>query len=103
VFAVLNANCQLVSLVSPITPSSSQSNIFFGWDFSFTPQEFVMSGTDLDREVAQATGEDLRTIRRRGFQLANPLVVCFDPEPDDLDIQVYDWDQQSARPLRLVA
>jgi hypothetical protein len=62
-----------------------------------------MSGTELDREVAQATGEDLRTIRRRGFQLANPLVVCFDPEPDDLDIQVYDWDQQSARPLRLVA
>jgi hypothetical protein len=45
-----------------------------------------MSGTELDREVAQATGEDLRTIRRRGFQLANPLIVRFDHRLVELKI-----------------
>jgi hypothetical protein len=60
-----------------------------------------MSQQDLERELAAATGEDLRTIRRRGFQLMTPLSV-YDPE-DDVESQVYDWDQQAARPLRLVA
>jgi hypothetical protein len=61
-----------------------------------------MSQQELERELARATGEDLRTIRRRGFQLMTPLSV-YDPEPDDLESQVYDWDQGSAQPLRLVA
>lgn len=61
-----------------------------------------MSQKELERKLAEATGEDVRTIRRRGFQLLTPLSV-FDPEPDDLDSQVYDWDNQEARPLRLVA
>ena len=61
-----------------------------------------MSQEDLERELAAATGEDIRTIRRRGFQLVMPLAV-FDPEPDNLESQVYDWDRQEARPLRLVA
>jgi DNA-binding winged helix-turn-helix (wHTH) protein len=61
-----------------------------------------MSEADLERELARATGEDVRTIRRRGFQLVTPLAV-FDPEPDNLESQVYDWDHQEARPLRLVA
>jgi len=61
-----------------------------------------MSQQEFERQLAEATGEDVRTIRRRGFQLMTPLAV-FDPEPDDLESQVYDWDQQSARPLRLVA
>lgn len=61
-----------------------------------------MSQEDLERELAAATGEDVRTIRRRGFQLMTPLAV-FDPEPDNLESQVYDWDRQEARPLRLVA
>ncbi len=60
-----------------------------------------MSQQDLERELARATGEDLRTIRRRGFQLMTPLSV-YDPD-DDLESQVYDWDQGSAQPLRLVA
>jgi hypothetical protein len=38
----------------------------------------------LERQLAEATGEDLRTIRRRGFQLMTPLAV-FDPEPENLD------------------
>lgn len=61
-----------------------------------------MSQQDLERELAAVTGEDLRTIRRRGFQLVTPLAV-FDPEPDNLESQVYDWDHQAARPLRSVA
>lgn len=61
-----------------------------------------MSQQEFERQLAQATGEDVRTIRRRGFQLMTPLTV-FDPEPDNLESQVYDWDCQEARPLRLVA
>jgi len=61
-----------------------------------------MSQQELERQLVEATGEDLRTIRRRGFQLMTPLAVL-DPEPDNLESQVYDWDQQVARPLRLVA
>lgn len=49
--------------------------------------------TDLDQEVALATGEDLRTIRRRGFSLVDPHRVNFDPEPDLLPPQFIDWDE----------
>ena len=49
--------------------------------------------TDLDQEVALATGEDLRTIRRRGFSLVDPHQVNFDPEPDLLPPQFIDWDE----------
>lgn len=52
-----------------------------------------MTQRDLDRQVALATGESLCDIRQRGFSLADPLDVCFDPEPDDLPPQVVDWDQ----------
>lgn len=48
---------------------------------------------DLDTAVAQATGEDLRTIRRRGFSLVDPDKVNFDPEPDLLPAQFIDWDE----------
>jgi len=49
--------------------------------------------SDLDTAVADATGEDLRTIRRRGFSLVEPLNVNFDPEPDLLPPQFVDWDE----------
>ena len=35
------------------------------------------------RAVAAATGETVRTIRQRGFSLADPLFVDHDPEPYD--------------------
>jgi len=60
-----------------------------------------MSQEELERELAAITGEELRTIRRRGFQLLTPLAVV-DPD-DEAESQVYDWDHQAARPLRLVA
>ena len=49
--------------------------------------------SDLDTAVADATGEDLRTIRRRGFSLVDPHNVNFDPEPDLLPPQFIDWDE----------
>ncbi|MEQ8853933.1 hypothetical protein [Gimesia sp.] len=52
-----------------------------------------MIQAQLDQQVAQATGEDLREVRFRGFSLADPLTVRFDPEPCDLPPQILDWDQ----------
>ncbi len=52
-----------------------------------------MIQAQLDQQVAQATGEDLREVRFRGFSLADPMTVRFDPEPCDLPPQILDWDQ----------
>ena len=52
-----------------------------------------MMQPQLDRLVADATGEDLREIQRRGFVLADPTDVHFDPEPDCLLPQTVDWDE----------
>ena len=52
-----------------------------------------MTQTQLDQQVANATGEDLREIQFRGFSLADPMTVNFDPEPCDLPPQILDWDQ----------
>jgi hypothetical protein len=51
-----------------------------------------MTQQQLDRLVADATGENLRSIRRRGFSIANPVDVNFDPEPDQRPPQWVDWD-----------
>ena len=56
-----------------------------------------MNQPQLDRLIADATGEDLREIQRRGFSLADPMVVCFDPEPDCLPPQTIDWDELEAQ------
>lgn len=52
-----------------------------------------MTQTQLEQLVAKATGEDIRAIRERGFSVADPLEVNFDPEPDNLPPQVVDWDE----------
>lgn len=51
-----------------------------------------MSQNELDRAVARATGEDLAEIRRRGFSVADPGIVEYDPEPYDAP-QFLDWDE----------
>jgi hypothetical protein len=56
-----------------------------------------MSQHELDSAVAQATGESLRTIRRRGFSIVDPEVVDFDSEPNCLPAQTVDWDALDAR------
>ena len=35
----------------------------------------------IDRAVAKATGDSLDLIRSLGFSIADPTVVCYDPEP----------------------
>jgi hypothetical protein len=50
-----------------------------------------MTQRDVNSAVALATGETLGEVRHRGFSLADPVRVCFDPEPSDLP-QTVDWD-----------
>ncbi len=52
-----------------------------------------MSQQELDSAVAEATGESLRTIRRRGFSIIDPSEDDYDPEPNILPFQMVDWDQ----------
>ena len=52
-----------------------------------------MTQQQLDELVAKATGEDVRAIRRRGFSIIDPKVICFDPETDLRPPQFIDWDQ----------
>ena len=56
-----------------------------------------MTHQDLTCAVAEATGESIRTISRRGFSLADPIDVCFDPEPNDLGPHYVDWDRLDAQ------
>jgi hypothetical protein len=52
-----------------------------------------MTQRQLEREVAQATGESLTTIRRHGFSLVTPLML-FDPDSEGLaEPQIVNWDQ----------
>jgi hypothetical protein len=49
-----------------------------------------MSQRELDQAVAEATGESLREIRRRGFSIVQPLP---DDEPEIYALpQTVDWD-----------
>ena len=56
-----------------------------------------MTQADLNRAVAQATGETITTIRELGFGLADPEVVHHDPEPHHLGVEVLDWDALDAQ------
>ena len=60
-----------------------------------------MTQREIDTAVAVATGEPPSVIRRRGFGIADPADVNFDPEPDNVPPQYLDWEQmQEVRPLR---
>ena len=56
-----------------------------------------MSQHELDSAVAQATGETVQTIRRRGFSVIDPEIVDFDSEPNLLPAQTVDWDALEAQ------
>ena len=56
-----------------------------------------MSQYELDSAVAQATGESLQTIRRRGFSIIDPTQIDFDSEPNITGAQIVDWDALEAR------
>lgn len=50
-----------------------------------------MTQNQLDRLVADATGEDLREIRRHGFGIVNPDLDVVDPV-SRFAPQIVDWD-----------
>lgn len=52
-----------------------------------------MTQPELDFVVAMVTGECLSEIRRRGFSIADPVDVHFDPEPCAVPPQWLDWEQ----------
>lgn len=60
-----------------------------------------MTQASLNRSVARATGESLNTIRRRGFSIADPAAVTFDPEPYTPPT-VVDWDDRDADRLAIL-
>jgi hypothetical protein len=53
--------------------------------------------SQIDHSVSRATGEPMREIRHRGFSIADPVEVDFDPEPCQLPPQIVDWDQLDAQ------
>lgn len=52
-----------------------------------------MTQYEIDEAVATATGESLSLVHDRGFSIADPLDVNYDPEPRPP--LVFDWDSQS--------
>ena len=52
-----------------------------------------MSPTEINHAVAQVLGEALEVVRRRGFSLVEPHIN--DPEFDDRDPSIIDWDATS--------
>jgi hypothetical protein len=53
-----------------------------------------MTQAELDRAVAEATGESVHTISRRGF-------VLLTPDPIDREPLVTDWDELDAERVTL--
>lgn len=56
-----------------------------------------MTQQELDRQVARATGEPVCEIRQRGFGIADPKQVAYDPEPCDVEDLIVDWDELDAQ------
>jgi hypothetical protein len=55
-----------------------------------------MTQAELNRQVAQATGEDVATIAQRGFSL-------LEPDQEDCEAHMVDWDTlQANRHVTLV-
>lgn len=63
-----------------------------------------MTQAELNQAVADATGESVSTIRRRGFSVVTPLQV-FDPDQnEDYTLpNVVDWDALEREQRRYVA
>jgi hypothetical protein len=60
-----------------------------------------MTQSQLDRAVARATGESLRTIANRGFSIVSPGTLRHDPEPDRSRPHVINWDRVDRQRVRL--
>ena len=56
-----------------------------------------MTQSDLNRAVARATGETVRTIAELGFSLADPAAVEYDSHPCNIEEGIVDRDERGAR------
>ena len=63
-----------------------------------------MTQTELNHAVAEATGESVQTIRRRGFSIVTPLSVFQPDDADDYSLpNVVDWDDLERQQRRFAA
>ena len=56
-----------------------------------------MTQAELNRAVAQATGETVYTVSELGFSEADPDFADYNPEPTDIEDLIVDWDQLDAQ------
>ena len=59
-------------------------------------EEILMTFSNVDRAVSEATGESVRTIARLGFSLTDLVDPHFDPEPTGV-AKFLDWDRVARR------
>ena len=52
-----------------------------------------MTQAEVNRAVARATGESVRTIQRLGFLIADPDSELTNPDDEELGPYVLDWDE----------
>ncbi len=52
-----------------------------------------MTQAEVNRAVARATGESVRTIQRLGFLIADPDSELDDPDDEELGPYLLDWDE----------
>ena len=63
-----------------------------------------MTQAELNQAVADATGESISTIQRRGFSVFTPLQVFNPDENDDYSLpSVVDWDALERQQRRFAA
>ena len=62
-----------------------------------------MTQSQLDRAVAQATGESRRTIAQRGFTIVSPGMPDLVDDTDDASPSFIDWDELDADRYRRAA
>jgi hypothetical protein len=55
-----------------------------------------MTQRQLNRAIARATGDSLKTITRMGFSVVDPFVAPDNDRPTAFGPNVVDWDQQDA-------
>ena len=52
-----------------------------------------MTQAEVNRAMARATGESVRTIQRLGFLIADPDSELTDPDDEELGPYMLDWDE----------
>jgi hypothetical protein len=62
----------------------------------FNKEYLSMTQQEIDSALHSIIGESLNEIRRRGFSLADPMDVDFDPEPYN-GPDLIDWDDLELR------